>query len=408
MTNLKITDKFKDSLYPILTFLAIIIVWQAVVEIKDIPQYILPTPIDIIKVFITDYQNLFDNTLVTLYETILGFILALLVALTLGIIMDFVSVIRKCLYPILVVSQTIPTITIAPLLIIWFGFEALPKILMVALTCFFPILISFVDGLENIDKDYLNLFKTMKSSKLQTFIHLKLPMSIDKLFSGIKISVTYMVVAATVAEWLGGTKGLGVYMVRAKSAYALDKVFASTIIVVVLSLIFVGLVNIAKKIIIKHKINKENEMKLKKIVSLGLISTLSLSILSGCSKKEDKSSEGLQDVTMVLDWTPNTNHTGLYVALENGYFKDEGLNVKIVQPSEGGAATLVATGKADFGISYQEEVTYAKTSEDPLPIKAVATVIQHNTSGFASPKILKEKLTVVGDHHQKMLYLMQL
>ena len=152
MTNLKITDKFKDSLYPILTFLAIIIVWQAVVEIKDIPQYILPTPIDIIKVFITDYQNLFDNTLVTLYETILGFILALLVALTLGIIMDFVSVIRKCLYPILVVSQTIPTITIAPLLIIWFGFEALPKILMVALTCFFPILISFVDGLENIDK----------------------------------------------------------------------------------------------------------------------------------------------------------------------------------------------------------------------------------------------------------------
>ena len=116
-------------------------------------------------------------------------------------------------------------------------------------------------------------------------------------------------------------------------------------------------------------------MKLKKIVSLGLISTLSLSILSGCSKKEDKSSEGLQDVTMVLDWTPNTNHTGLYVAL-----------VKIVQPSEGGAATLVATGKADFGISYQEEVTYAKTSEDPLPIKAVATVIQHNTSGFASPK----------------------
>ena len=197
MTNLKITDKFKDSLYPILTFLAIIIVWQVVVEIKDIPQYILPTPIDIIKVFITDYQNLFDNTLVTLYETILGFILALLVALTLGIIMDFVSVIRKCLYPILVVSQTIPTITIAPLLIIWFGFEALPKILMVALTCFFPILISFVDGLENIDKDYLNLFKTMNSSKLQTFIHLKLPMSIDKLFSGIKISVTYMVVAAT-------------------------------------------------------------------------------------------------------------------------------------------------------------------------------------------------------------------
>ena len=107
MTNLKITDKFKDYLYPILTFLLIIIVWQVIVEINDIPQYILPTPMDIIKVFIADYKNLFDNTLVTLYETILGFILALVVSITLGIIMDFVSIVRKCLYPILVVSQTI-------------------------------------------------------------------------------------------------------------------------------------------------------------------------------------------------------------------------------------------------------------------------------------------------------------
>ena len=95
-------------------------------------------------------------------------------------------------------------------------------------------------------------------------------------------------------------------------------------------------------------------MKLKRMISLALISTLSLGILSGCTKnKEAKSEDELQDVTMVLDWTPNTNHTGLYVALEKGYFKEEGLNVKIVQPSDGGAATLVATGKADFGISYQ-------------------------------------------------------
>ncbi|MGL5327754.1 MAG: ABC transporter substrate-binding protein [Peptostreptococcaceae bacterium] len=110
-------------------------------------------------------------------------------------------------------------------------------------------------------------------------------------------------------------------------------------------------------------------------------------MLSGCSgKEESKTEEGLEKVTMVLDWTPNTNHTGLYVALENGYYEEQGLDVEIVQPPEGGAATLVATGKADFGISYQEEMTFAKTSEDPLPIKAIATVIQDNTSGFASPK----------------------
>lgn len=122
-------------------------------------------------------------------------------------------------------------------------------------------------------------------------------------------------------------------------------------------------------------------MKFKKSVSLGLVSMLTMSVLSGCSSKNES-----EKITMVLDWTPNTNHTGLFVALEKGYFKEQGIDVEIVQPPDGGAATLVATGKADFGISYQEEVTFAKTSEDPLPIKAIATVIQHNTSGFASPK----------------------
>ena len=153
----------------------------------------------------------------------------------------------------MLVSQTIPTITIAPLLVIWFGFDSLPKILMVTLTCFFPILINFVDGIENIDKDYLNLFKTMNANKVSTSLHLKIPMALDELFVGLKISATYAVVSATVAEWLGGTKGLGVYMLRAKSAYSLDKVFASTILVVIFSLIFVGIVQIIKKVVLRYK-----------------------------------------------------------------------------------------------------------------------------------------------------------
>ncbi|TQQ83895.1 ABC transporter substrate-binding protein [Peptacetobacter hominis] len=127
-------------------------------------------------------------------------------------------------------------------------------------------------------------------------------------------------------------------------------------------------------------------MKAKKILSVFTASILALSLMSGCSKSKETSENGDADVTVVLDWTPNTNHTGLYVALENGYYKEQGLNVEIIQPPEGGAASLVASGKADFGVSYQEEVTYAKTSDEPLPIKAVAALIQHNTSGFASPK----------------------
>lgn len=252
MRSLKTIDKVKDSLYPIITFLSILLLWELVVQINDIPQYILPAPSDIINVFSKDYLNLYTNTLTTLNEALIGFMIAIILSLVMGILMDFIPIFKKCVYPIMVVSQTIPTIAIAPLLIIWFGFDMLPKVIMVTMTCFFPILISFVDGIENLDKDYLNLFKTMNSSKLSTFIHLKFPMAMEKLFSGLKISATYAVVAATVAEWLGGTNGLGVYMVRAKSAYALDKVFASTILVVIFSLLFVLLVQLIKKIVLRH------------------------------------------------------------------------------------------------------------------------------------------------------------
>jgi len=101
--------------------------------------------------------------------------------------------------------------------------------------------------------------------------------------------------------------------------------------------------------------------------------------LTGCTQKEN------EDITVVLDWVPNTNHTGLYVAQQMGYFEEEGLNVEIIQPSEGGSADLIAAGQGEFGISYQEQVTYARTAANPLPIKAIAAIIQHNTSGFASP-----------------------
>jgi ABC-type nitrate/sulfonate/bicarbonate transport system permease component len=229
------------------------VIWQAAVVALKVPQYILPAPTKIVAVFFKDYNNLFANAFVTLFEALLGFIVSVTLSLIIGTLMDSVGIIKKCFYPITLITQMIPTITIAPLFMIWFGFGTMPKVLMVTLTCFFPILISFVDGIENIDRDYLNLFKTMRAGKLDTFLHLKFPMVLDKLFSGLKISSTYAIMAATVAEWLGGTRGLGVYMVRAKSAYALDKVFASTILVVIFSMAFVGfIVLLKKKVIRKH------------------------------------------------------------------------------------------------------------------------------------------------------------
>lgn len=131
-------------------------------------------------------------------------------------------------------------------------------------------------------------------------------------------------------------------------------------------------------------------MKAKKILSLALVGLLAIAGLSACSGENNasKSGEGdkLEKVTLVLDYTPNTNHTGIYLAKENGYYKDQGIDLEIIQPSDSDSVTLVASDKAQFGVSYQEDVTYALTREkDPLPVKAIATIIQHNTSGFAAP-----------------------
>jgi len=117
-------------------------------------------------------------------------------------------------------------------------------------------------------------------------------------------------------------------------------------------------------------------------LSLGMIACIGTIFFTGCKKE---AGNGLEKVTLVLDWTPNTNHTGFYVAKEKGYFEEQGLDVEIVQPADGSSLQLVAAGKGDFAITYQEDLTYARTAEAALPMKAIATIIKNNTSGFSSP-----------------------
>jgi ABC-type nitrate/sulfonate/bicarbonate transport system substrate-binding protein len=127
--------------------------------------------------------------------------------------------------------------------------------------------------------------------------------------------------------------------------------------------------------------------KQKALVSCVLLGIMFFSLFfTSCGTDTGTSENGLDEVVLLLDWVPNTNHTGLYVAVEKGYYEEEGLSVEIKQPSEGGSADLIAAGKGDFGISHQEQMTYARTAENPLPVKAIAAIIQHNTSGFASPR----------------------
>ena len=245
---MKKSENIGSKLAPIIFVVLLLIIWQVVVTAGGIEKYIMPAPTDVIKVLVTEFKTMIPHILETLYEGMVGFLIAIVLSIILAIIMDRFSLVKKALYPVLVISQTIPTVALAPLFIIWFGFGALPKIIVVVIVCFFPIVISIVDGLEGVDKDLINHFKLMGASKLKIFLHLKLPYGMINFFSGMRIAATYSIMGAVIGEWLGGDKGLGVYMTRARSAYALDKMFAAIVIIVVISMAIFLLVSIMEKV----------------------------------------------------------------------------------------------------------------------------------------------------------------
>lgn len=249
-----------NKIASIVFILILLIIWEIIVNVGGIEKYILPAPTDVIEVLIKDFKTMIPHILATLYEGMVGFLIAIALSIILAVIMDMVPLIKRALYPVLVISQTIPTVALAPLFIIWFGFGALPKIIVVVIVCFFPIVISIVDGLEGVDKDLINHFKLMGASKLNVFLHLKLPYGMINFFSGMRIAATYSIMGAVIGEWLGGDKGLGVYMTRARSAYALDKMFASIVIIVVISMGIFLLVSLMEKLFTPWN-NKKLSMK---------------------------------------------------------------------------------------------------------------------------------------------------
>ena len=162
--------------------------------------------------------------------------------------MDRFPFLYKAVYPLLVISQTIPTIAIAPLLVLWMGFSMAPKITLVVITTFFPITVSLLDGYQSVDADAVSLMRSMGAKRIQIFRYIKLPGALTQFFSGLKVSASYAVVGAVISEWLGGFEGLGVYMTRVKKAYAFDKMFSVIIFISVISLLLMLLISVIKKL----------------------------------------------------------------------------------------------------------------------------------------------------------------
>lgn len=213
-----------------------------------VPAYMLPSPIDVVKAFADNFSIMMKQAAVTLQETLYGLLIGIAIAFVIANLMDRFTIINKALYPVLVVTQTIPTIAIAPLLVLWMGFGMAPKITLVVITTFFPIAIGLLNGFQSVDEDAINLMRSMGARRLQIFRIIKLPNATASFFSGLRISAAYAVVGAVVSEWLGGFEGLGVYMTRVKKAYAFDKMFAVIVFISAISLVLMGIVVLLEKI----------------------------------------------------------------------------------------------------------------------------------------------------------------
>jgi ABC-type nitrate/sulfonate/bicarbonate transport system permease component len=232
----------REILPPIALIATLIIGWWFIAEVSGLNSFILPTPFEVIKAGWETRGILVNAIGNTLLATGIGLVLALITGTGIAALMDFWPVMHRALYPILVVSQTIQILAIAPIFIIWFGFGLTPTIMIVILFCFFPLAVSTADGLTSSDPELVALLYTMKASRWQIWRMVRLPSALPSFFSGLRLAVTYSVVAATIGEWVGGSSGLGLYMLRSKNALATDQVFAAMFITSLLSIVLFMLV----------------------------------------------------------------------------------------------------------------------------------------------------------------------
>ena len=232
---------------------SLLVCWQIAGLLNLLPKYILPTPIEILQAFVRDRSLLAMHAGYTLQTALLGLCLGILIASILALVMDRYTWINDMLYPILVVIQTIPTIAIAPILVLWLGYGILPKIVLIILTITFPIIVSILDGFRQCDADIHQLFQLMGANPWQVLWHFKIPNSLPYFYAGLRVSVSYAFITTVVSEWLGGFEGLGVYMIQSKKLFQYDTMFAIIILVSLISLLGMKLVQISEKKIIKWK-----------------------------------------------------------------------------------------------------------------------------------------------------------
>jgi putative hydroxymethylpyrimidine transport system permease protein len=217
---------------------AAVAVWELAVRLLDVPTYLWPAPSVVAETFDTDFSLLASASWVTLREVVFGFLIALGAGLAFGVVLHLSATLRRAVYPILIASQSVPTVVLAPVLVLVMGFGIGPKLAIIALFCFFPIVVNTVDGLGSVDREYVRMMLTLDASRWSIFRRVEFPAALPLIFSGTRIAATYAAIGAVFGEWAGSDAGLGFEMLQATGRLDTPRVFAT---VVILTLMAIGL-----------------------------------------------------------------------------------------------------------------------------------------------------------------------
>jgi NitT/TauT family transport system permease protein len=235
---------------PFFLIIAIFVLWELAIRVFRIPPYLIPAPLAVARMLVAEWPRLWQNGLYTAYATLGGFALSIIIGIPIAMVIAYSRLVESYVYPLLVFSQSVPKIAIAPLFVVWFGFGIFPKVISAFMLGFFPVVVATVMGFKSIEPDMIDLARSMRASRWQMFVKFSLPQALPSIFSGLKVSATLAVVGAVVGEFVGSNSGIGYVLQIANGNFDLPLMFAALFVLSMMGVILFALVDLAEKLMI--------------------------------------------------------------------------------------------------------------------------------------------------------------
>jgi len=245
---------------PVLLLVMLVLLWDLTIRVLKIPPYLIPTPLSVIGQLYKEWPMLWRETLPTLYATLGGFALSALIGVPIAMWIAYSRVVESFVYPLLVFSQSVPKVAIAPLFVVWFGFGVFPKIIVAFLLGFFPVIVATVQGFKSIEPEVIDLARSMGANPFKIFLKFRLPQAMPAIFSGLKVSVTLAVVGAVVGEFVGSNAGLGYVLQKANGNFDLPLMFAGLVILSMIGVLLFLVIELVERWMMPWHASQRHDM----------------------------------------------------------------------------------------------------------------------------------------------------